>query len=133
VFADGLGKLHIKSAIPEPTNDGACDGAFEGGGRGDGQERPLDNYLCTFLKSFMNLSVPNFSYQACPLCCSEWPSLSLSNSIVNPHSIVFPGQQMASTFTNDGESPNFVASIPAFPGSQTYCTMVSYLTISRLD
>lgn len=34
---------------------------------------------------------------------------------------------MTSGLVNDGESPNFVASIPAFPGFQGYCTMVSYL------
>ncbi|KAF5318168.1 hypothetical protein D9619_012137 [Psilocybe cf. subviscida] len=63
---------------------------------------------------------------ACPNCCSEWPSLSMSNNIVSPHSIVQATQQMASTATNDGESPNFVASIPAFPGSQSYCTMTDH-------
>jgi hypothetical protein len=60
---------------------------------------------------------------ACQLCCSEWPNLSMSNSIINPISLPVPSQQMASTLTNKGESPNFVASIPAFPGSQSYCTM----------
>ncbi|PPR05178.1 hypothetical protein CVT26_012264 [Gymnopilus dilepis] len=60
---------------------------------------------------------------ACANCCSEWLSLSLNNQIINPHSIVVPTQAMASTFTNQGESPNFVASIPAFPGSQSFCTM----------
>ena len=64
--------------------------------------------------------------KACPKCCSEWPNLSLSNSIASPHSIVVPIQQMTSTSTNVGESPNFVASIPAFPGSQSYCTMVGH-------
>uniref|UniRef100_A0A8H7Y1L9 WSC domain-containing protein n=1 Tax=Psilocybe cubensis TaxID=181762 RepID=A0A8H7Y1L9_PSICU len=60
---------------------------------------------------------------ACTTCCSEWPSISLSNSIISPHSVVVSTQQMTSTFTNDGESPNFVASVPAFAGSQAYCTM----------
>ncbi|CAA7260965.1 unnamed protein product [Cyclocybe aegerita] len=60
---------------------------------------------------------------ACSLCCSEWPSYSLQNSIFAPRSVAIPTQEMASTFTNDGESPNFVASIPAFPGSQSYCIM----------
>jgi len=60
---------------------------------------------------------------ACPLCCSEWPNLSMQNSIISPQSIVIPTQQMTSGPTNDGESPNFVASIPAFPGFQGYCTM----------
>ena len=68
---------------------------------------------------------------ACPLCCSEWPAMSMQNSIITPRSVAIPTQQMASTFTMDGESPGFVASIPAFPGSQTYCTMVS-LAISTL-
>ncbi|KAF8172113.1 hypothetical protein BJ912DRAFT_994517, partial [Pholiota molesta] len=45
------------------------------------------------------------------------------NSIAMPHSVVVPTQQMTSSPTNDGESPNFVASIPAFPGAQVYCTM----------
>lgn len=45
-----------------------------------------------------------------------------------PHSIVVPTQQMTSSTTNQGESPNFVASVPAFPGSQVYCTMVSVNT-----
>ncbi|PPQ91781.1 hypothetical protein CVT25_000426 [Psilocybe cyanescens] len=58
-----------------------------------------------------------------PYFYSTWMIIILSNSIISPHSIVIPTQQMTSTFTNDGESPNFVASIPAFPGSQSYCTM----------
>ncbi|KAF8959705.1 hypothetical protein BDZ97DRAFT_1922687 [Flammula alnicola] len=60
---------------------------------------------------------------ACTACCTEWPALSLSNSIVMPHSVVVATEQMTSTLTSDGESPNFVASVPAFPGSQTYCTV----------
>ncbi|KAF9528241.1 hypothetical protein CPB83DRAFT_854691 [Crepidotus variabilis] len=60
---------------------------------------------------------------ACPLCCSEWPALSMQNSIIKPHSVAIPTQEMAATYTNDGESPGFVASIPAFPGFQSYCTM----------
>ena len=61
------------------------------------------------------------------MCCSEWPNLSMQNSIISPQSIVIPTQQMTSSSINDGESPNFVASIPAFPGFQGYCTMVSIL------
>jgi hypothetical protein len=57
----------------------------------------------------------------------------MSNNIVNPHSIVQATQQMASTATNDGESPNFVASIPAFPGSQSYCTMVRFFGLLTAD
>jgi hypothetical protein len=53
----------------------------------------------------------------------------MKNSIIFPQSIVIP-TQMASGLINDGESPNFVASIPAFPGFQGYCTMVSSIITS---
>lgn len=59
----------------------------------------------------------------CPTCCSEWPSFTMENSIVFPKSSNIVAQVMSSTAPRDGESPNFVASIPAFPGSQSYCTM----------
>jgi hypothetical protein len=60
---------------------------------------------------------------ACAACCSEWPSISLTNSIVFPHSSVVQGQLMSSIAPRDGESPAFVASNPAFPGVQAWCTM----------
>ena len=65
--------------------------------------------------------------QVCPTCCSEWPSFTMQNSIVFPKSSNIVAQVMSSTAPRDGESPNFVASIPAFPGSQSYCTMVGSL------
>ena len=40
---------------------------------------------------------------------------------------------MASGVINDGESPNFVASLPAFPGFQGYCTMVSSLLCAYIS
>jgi hypothetical protein len=49
----------------------------------------------------------------------------MKNSIISPQSMVVLTQMMASGLINDGESPNFVASVPAFPGFQGYCTMVS--------
>ena len=51
----------------------------------------------------------------------------MKNSIISPQSMVIPTQMMTSGLINDGESPNFVASIPAFPGFQGYCTMISSL------
>lgn len=60
---------------------------------------------------------------ACQTCCSEWPKFIMQNSIVLPQSNNIIGQLMASTAPGDGESPNFVASVPAFPGVQAYCTM----------
>jgi len=68
----------------------------------------------------------------CPLCCSEWLNLSMQNSIISPQPVVIPTQQMASSLTNDGESPNFVASIPAFPGFR-YCTMLDPTAVARDD
>ncbi|KAF9446564.1 hypothetical protein P691DRAFT_794299 [Macrolepiota fuliginosa MF-IS2] len=60
---------------------------------------------------------------ACTTCCSEWPKFLMKNAIVLPQSDNIIGQLMASTAPGDGESPNFVASVPAFPGVQAYCTM----------
>lgn len=57
----------------------------------------------------------------------------MKNSIISPQSMVILTQMMASGFINDGESPNFVASIPAFPGFQGYCTMVSSLLFTSIS
>ena len=57
----------------------------------------------------------------------------MKNSIISPQSTVIPTQMMASGLINDGESPIFVASIPAFPGFQGYCTMVSSLLCTNIS
>lgn len=60
---------------------------------------------------------------ACANCCSEWPALSMQNSVVFPHSMVVGTQIMSSTRPRQGESPAFVASVPAFPGFQSFCSV----------
>ncbi|KAJ2916250.1 hypothetical protein MD484_g4143, partial [Candolleomyces efflorescens] len=60
---------------------------------------------------------------ACSNCCSEWPALSMQNSVIFPHSQVVGTQIMSSTRPRAGESPAFVASVPAFPGFQAFCSV----------
>ncbi|KAJ3541508.1 hypothetical protein NMY22_g3862 [Coprinellus aureogranulatus] len=60
---------------------------------------------------------------ACSNCCSEWPALSMQNSVILPHSVVVGTQIMSSTRPRLGESPAFVASVPAFPGFQAFCSV----------
>ncbi|KAJ3928765.1 MAG: WSC domain-containing protein [Lentinula lateritia] len=76
------------------------------------------------LKIVLVEMVPSVTWailSACELCCSDWPTYSLQNSIFLPHSLSNPGQLMVSSAPGPGESPNFVASDPAFPGFQSYC------------
>ncbi|PFH53537.1 hypothetical protein AMATHDRAFT_1191 [Amanita thiersii Skay4041] len=78
------------------------------------------------LKPVLVELVPGITWtllSACSNCCSEWPNFSLQNSIVFPKSPANPNQFMSSAGIADGESPSFVASMPAFPGFQGYCTM----------
>ena len=49
----------------------------------------------------------------------------MQNSVVLPHSVVVGTQIMSSTRPRLGESPSFVASVPAFPGFQAFCSVVS--------
>ncbi|KAJ3716745.1 WSC domain-containing protein [Lentinula guzmanii] len=76
------------------------------------------------LKIVLVEMVPSVTWailSGCELCCSDWPTYSLQNSIFLPHSLSNPGQLMVSSAPGPGESPNFVASDPAFPGFQAYC------------
>lgn len=47
----------------------------------------------------------------------------MQNSVVLPHSVVVGTQIMSSTRPRLGESPTFVASVPAFPGFQAFCSV----------
>ncbi|KAJ7592059.1 WSC domain-containing protein [Mycena floridula] len=58
---------------------------------------------------------------ACTTCCTSWPTFSLQNSVFMPRSVTNPIEMMVSSSPGDGESPNFVASNPAFPGFQAWC------------
>ncbi|KAJ7718195.1 WSC domain-containing protein [Mycena maculata] len=72
--------------------------------------------------------VPNTFWtilSACPTCCTDWPTLSIQNSVVFPRSLSNPVQSMASIGPADGESPAFVASSPPFAGDQAYCAAES--------
>lgn len=62
---------------------------------------------------------------ACSVCCSNYPTFSLSKSVFLPHSSLNPIEGMVSIAPGDGESPTFVAANPAFPGFQAYCAMTS--------
>jgi len=85
---------------------------------------PLGSPTQVNLRAVLVEMVPNTFWtilSACQTCCSDWPSFSLQNSVFMPHSASDPTQSMTSIGPSDGESPAFVASIPAFPGAQSYC------------
>ena len=92
----------------------------------------MDNTFCVFRLNLYTIYFLMIDYltQACPVCCSEWPNLSMKNSIISP---VILTQMMASGLTNDGESPSFVASIAAFSGFQKYCTVVRSLLCTDIS
>ncbi|RDB19387.1 hypothetical protein Hypma_013560 [Hypsizygus marmoreus] len=78
------------------------------------------------LKIVLTELVPNIVWgvlSACSTCCSEWPYFSLQNSVFFPQSPSNPTLHASSIGPGDGESLSFVSSNPAFPGTQSYCTM----------
>ncbi|KAF5367856.1 hypothetical protein D9757_013694 [Collybiopsis confluens] len=109
--SDDIANFTLTAKLNNPPNDGSP------------SEIPLKMVLVEMVPS-----VTWAILSACPLCCSDWPTYSLQNSVFLPHSLSNPGQLMVSGAPGQGESPNFVASDPAFPGFQSYCAMSTNTT-----